>query len=587
MPCLPLLLPLLLLALSALALPSPPRPPLLKERVLPPRTWHPLSRAPPAHTLRLRLALAQPRMQDLHSQLLERSDPAHPHYGRWMSKAEVEALAAPAPESVDAVEEWLAAAGVDLRGAERSPAGDALTLTLPVALAEALLSTEYHLFAHRTTGEHIVRTTEYSLPRSVHAHIRSVQPTTLFSRPRALRSPLHALQPTAFHALDQAAGALSEASSCKSLVTPACLQSLYATAGYAASANATALGITGYLEQYANAEDLQEFYRGYAESAVGSSFQTVLINGGQNTQTASAAGTEANLDTQYAGALTYPVPNTFYSTGGSPPFTPDDAESSNTNEPYADWLAYVLALDELPAVVSTSYGDDEQTVPESYAQTVCDQFAQLGARGVSVIFASGDFGVGPSASECYSNDGANRAMFIPNFPASCPFVTTVGATTSSGPEVAAGFSGGGFSNYFPQPSYQASAVASFLSTLGSEYTGLYNASGRAYPDVSAQGENFLIYVGGYPGSVDGTSCSAPTFASIITLLNDALVRAGKPTLGFLNPFLYGAGLAGLTDITSGSNAGCGTKGFQAGEGWDPVTGLGTPVFTTLRALAGA
>lgn len=65
------------------------------------------------------------------------------------------------------------------------------------------------------------------------------------------------------------------------------------------------------------------------------------------------------------------------------------------------------------------------------------------------MFSSGDDGVG--GGECLSNDGTNTERFIPNFPASCPFVTTVGATTSVSPEVAASFSGGGFSNYFAQP----------------------------------------------------------------------------------------------------------------------------------------
>ena len=49
-------------------------------------------------------------------------------------------------------------------------------------------------------------------------------------------------------------------------------------------------------------------------------------------------------------------------------------------------------------------------------------FAQLGARGVSVIFSSGDGGVGTA---CLSNDGKNTTEFQPQFPAACPFVTSV------------------------------------------------------------------------------------------------------------------------------------------------------------------
>jgi tripeptidyl-peptidase-1 len=61
-----------------------------------------------------------------------------------------------------------------------------------------------------------------------------------------------------------------------------------------------------------------------------------------------------------------------------------------------------------------------------------------------------------------------------------------------------------------------------------------------------------------------------TVGGIISLLNDYRISRGKPPLGFLNPWLYGGGLAGLNDITSGSNPGCGTDGFSAIVGWDPV-----------------
>jgi tripeptidyl-peptidase I len=67
----------------------------------------------------------------------------------------------------------------------------------------------------------------------------------------------------------------------------------------------------------------------------------------------------------------------------------------------------------------------------------------------------------------------------------------------------------------------------------------------------------------------GTSAATPTFAGFVSLLNDARLRAGSGPLGFLNPLLYGKGIQGLTDITSGNNPGCGTQGFNATVGWDP------------------
>lgn len=113
-------------------------------------------------------------------------------------------------------------------------------------------------------------------------------------------------------------------------------------------------------------------------------------------------------------ALSYPIPNVFYETGGQPPFNPDDGTPSNNNEPYLDWLNYLAGKSSVPQTMSSSYGDNEQTVPRDYADTVCTQFMKLGARGVSVLASSGDGGVsGGQPSDCVSNDGSGRTMFIP------------------------------------------------------------------------------------------------------------------------------------------------------------------------------
>ena len=149
-------------------------------------------------------------------------------------------------------------------------------------------------------------------------------------------------------------------------------------------------------------------------------------------------------------------------------------------------------------------------------------------------------------------------------------MTSVGATVNIGPEVAANFSGGGFSNYFTRQSYQSEAISTYLSILGKTYQGLYNATGRAYPDISAQGVNFATILNGEDTLVSGTSASTPTVASIVALLNDKLLAAGKPVLGFLNPLLYSKGTSALTDIISGNAEGCNTDGFSAVKGWDPV-----------------
>lgn len=63
----------------------------------------------------------------------------------------------------------------------------------------------------------------------------------------------------------------------------------------------------------------------------------------------------------------------------------------------------------------------------------------------------------------------------------------------------------------------------------------------------------------------------------LRLVNDALLAAGKKPLGFLNPWLYSGAYKTFTDVTIGSSFGCNSSGFPATEGWDAVTGFGTPV----------
>lgn len=138
------------------------------------------------------------------------------------------------------------------------------------------------------------------------------------------------------------------------------------------------------------------------------------------------------------------------------------------------------------------------------------------------------------------------------------------------------FSGGGFSNVFDLPDYQKEAVTSYLADFPPPYSAdQFNNSGtsRAFPDVSANGANYVVAIDGVFGLVYGTSASSPVFGSIIALINEQLVAAGKSPVGFINPVLY-ANPEVLTDVTNGTNPGCGTDGFSATPGWDPLTGLG-------------
>jgi len=569
----------------------------VKESVSAPRGWMQGPRAPADHTIELKIALPQPNFSVLETHLYEISDPSHHRYGQHLSKEAVEELVAPHPTSIQLVNEWLLSHGFGDGDFSRSPAKDWVSVRVSATLAEEMLDTTFHVWTHEESGDAVVRTLSYSLPESLHDHVDLIQPTTMFARMKKQKTTFRwSEQQTTSRVVSgsstiQLPNGVTVDASCNQTVTISCLKELYNAVGFSASAkNGNQIGITGYLGEFANNEDLQSFYADQRPDALNSSFKFVSVNGGQDPQNLSQAGPEADLDVQFAFGLTFPTPSTFWSTAGMPPFIPDIGTPTDTNEPYTTWLDFVLAQPVIPQTISTSYGDDEQTVPVNFATRVCNGFAQLGARGVSLMFSSGDGGVGdgdpdPATQQCFTNDGRNTTKFLAGFPASCPFVTAVGGTIHV-PEVAVSFSGGGFSNTFSRPSYQDVVVEDFLKNKlpKGRYAGLFNPNGRAFPDVSTQADNFRIFFQGTPALIGGTSASSPTFAGFVGLLNSARLSAGKPPLGFLNPLLYATGEAGFNDITIGNNPGCGTPGFNATEGWDPVTGFGTPNFGKLKEI---
>jgi len=583
--------------------PSGQEPIVLFERHPAPATFQKLHQAPGNdHTITLQIALRNVRFEDSIDDLLERmSDPAHPEFRSHLDDEELADLSRPNDESIEAVVDWLRSHGFANSQMKWTVHKDWISLEkVPLKKVETMLDTTYSVYQHHD-GEHIIRTEKYSLPRNLHRHVELIQPTTMFGRLQKQRSAVRVIEelPSSKHKVLIDPNIPNTCTDPYS-VTNDCLRQLYKTEGYQVQASQTnMIGITGYLEEVGNLKDAQMFLKTQRPDQVGGKFELVKVHGGKDRQKLDQdqidrqLGVEANLDTQTALGFTLPTRNIFWSTGGSPPFTPDISTPYNTNEPYLDWLNFILGQpkDQIPKVISTSYGDDEQTVPASYARRVCKGFAALGALGVSVIFSSGDFGVGKTGF-CYANDAQQNPTFLPTFPATCPYVTSVGATENFFPEVAVsedgpgGFSsGGGFSNYFATPDWQQDQVNRYLNYMGSEtYSGLYNRSGRGFPDVSAQGAKYVIAWQQSFLTVGGTSAAAPTFASIIALLNDYRISLGGSSLGFLNPWLYKTGYSALNDVISGSSSGCNTTGFAAIRGWDPVTGLGTPNFRKLQTL---
>lgn len=435
--------------------------------------------------------------------LIEIATPGHHLYGKHMTRDQVNSYLLPPPQASTALANWLQNSGISYEQIRND--GHWITFTATVAQAEAILDTQY--FYWTNGGRMQMRTLSYSVPDDLRPYISMIQPTTRFGQARPQFTSVLGQGQVLFPNSSSA----YNTSDCNSFVTPACLRSLYQLGNFSADPHdGNLIGISGFLEEYAQYADWTQFAATFdpVSSSSGRNFSVELINGGLNLQHDSMHDArEANLDIQYALSLSLGTPVTYYSTAGRGQLVPDPDQTyrfnQTTNEPYLEELHYLLSLsdDQLPTVLSTSYGETEQSVPRSYAQNVCFLYAQLGARGVSIIFGSGDSGVGGS---CQSNDGTNRTQFLPVFPASCPFVTSVGGTTGVNPERGVNFSSGGFSNIWSRPSWQEEAVGCYLNKLGDKFDGLYNREGRSFPDVAAQAENFIIVDEGEVTAIGGT-----------------------------------------------------------------------------------
>lgn len=451
-----------------------------------PSGWQRGSKPLPLTLLTFRLAINLPNTTDFEQSVIDISTPGHKYYGQHMKREEIQKVLRPENIVSSRILAWLHSENVSPR--EIKVNSNWVTFKTPVSQAERMLKTEYFHYHHHATHSTVLRTLGYSVPSDIHPHIQLIQPTTRFGN----------LNPLSTLPIDHPIIATPEEleAECGTVIRPDCLRELYGLHGFAATPSPwNRLGISGFLDQYARHNDFYHFRNRFLTGEMENDFTVVTVHGGINDENSPQMTTEASLDIQYAVTMARGTLVTFYSTGGRAPLVPDadqpDATNSG-NEPFLEQLHYLIDLpgDQLPAVLSTSYGESEQSVPPSYARAVCSLFAQLGARGVSVIFSSGDSGVG---SSCQSNDGSKKTKFIPGFPASCPFVTSVGGTYGINPERAADFSGGGFSDVFPRPAYQDQAAQGFFDQLSEDqWKGLYNPRGRGIPDVAAQAKNFLI-----------------------------------------------------------------------------------------------
>ncbi|OCH91087.1 subtilisin-like protein [Obba rivulosa] len=593
--------------------------------------WTPVRRAEHGVLLPLRIGLKQENLHSLEEYLLDVSHPNSPNYGKHWASTKVAETFRPSSVALGIVRAWLVDSGLESSRIELSSTGGWLHATVSVSEAESLLATEYYVYqSSEEDVEYLACKGAYHLPEHVSKHVDIVTPTLHFDAKMKRRTSPEFVgrggQPgtsSRSHG-PKVVGPIEDVSvsteleDCNNQITLPCLRALYKFEYAPIASDKNSLGIAEYTPQAYIPSDLDQFFQNYSKSLVGERPVMVSIDGGtiNNNETDKAFFEESNLDLQYSmGLVGKGQPVTLYQVGdliinGTFNNFLDALDGSYCTFEGGDNRAFDSTYPDpapggfkgptqcggapLPYIISTSYVHDETDLTPAYMQRQCAEYAKLGLMGVTVLYASGDGGVAGNDGRCLTDDGQaaeGAPRFMPGFPAECPYVTGVGATQVNpgakvtDPESACEqgiFSGGGWSNVFAMPDYQKEAVQTYLEKYPPPYPAdIWNSTGqsRAFPDIAVNGANYLIVVQGKVFRVSGTSASSPVLAAILSAVNDARLAVGKSPIGFINPTIYSAAFEGvLNDITNGSNPGCGTNGFAAQPGWDPVTGLGTPNF---------
>eukprot|EP01084_Bolivina_argentea_P045263 83327_1 len=512
--------------------------------------WKKGNRSNPDNSIDLVFALKQQNVPKLIEILLDVSTPSSINYGQHLSMAEIFELTKPTNSTTAIIKNWL----VEMGGYNNNeiklatPNGDFLRITTTIKRAENLLNCDYYDYVNDLYPNIMIQRVDYNMdyhvPSIIASNLDFISPTKRFPSPLTV----NITHPSNLQRAD---------------VTPPFLRSLYNVGDTVGKSANNIQAVASFLDQYYDIKDVIQFWAEFKLSP------SNLTNIGPQKP---GHGIEAELDVQYLTALGEGISTQIW-------YTPGRAPDNIENEPFLTWLLDVENYSNPPNLFSVSYSEDEKSVGYDYASRINTEFAKLGVNGTSFLFASGDQGAG-------GNCTASNNRECPYFPSASPYVTAVGGTMKSDPEVVWGYSGGGFSDFWPIQSWQQNAVKQFLNNAGNDLPpdNKFNDTGRGYPDISAQSFEFEVMINGQIESISGTSCATPTVAGIFALLNDLREQNSMPPLGFLNPLIYQIAAEDPTafnDITRGSSTGCNGIGYPAEEGWDAVTGYGTPNYIKL------
>merc|ERR1719201_1619008 len=447
----------------------------------------------------------------------ESSTPGHKSFLEHASWEEMGSMIRPSEEALGTVIGMLASKGATSISVANH--GDYIKASVPMKDLEILTEGQFQTFEHKASGRRIARLAGgVKLPAVAAKYIDTF-------------TGLHGFP------LDAAPAVQANTTAGGQYVTPSVIFQAYGidAKSVTKSGKTNIQSIGQFQGQYVSTKDLSQFCSKYDTQADCSIAKFV----GKNT--ASNPGVESMLDTEYITGVAEGIPTWVYS-----------YPSMDFCSDLLTWAGDVAGESPHPNVVSLSYGSQKIDFCDSTTRTrLSEDVQKLGAMGVTVVIASGDDGSGG-----ISRQGSNYGKLSPSFPASMPYALAVGSTFFdsglSGEEMATTQfgSGGGFSYDYDMPSYQSSAVNTYLAKNPKTGTSSYAQKGRASPDVALLGEKFAVVDGGRTLAVGGTSASTPSWGAIISLLNEECLSAsgGEKTLGFVNPLFYQNADA-FTDIT--------------------------------------
>lgn len=203
---------------------------------------------------------------------MEVSSPSHPRYGQHLKRDELKDLIKPRADSTASVLTWLHQSGIEARDIQND--GEWINFLAPVKRAERMMGTTFKTYQSqaRPTLKR-TRSLGYSVPLEVRSHIDMIQPTTRFGEIRPEFSQVLTQETTPF-------SALAVNTTCNTRITPDCLADLYNFKDYNVSDKANVkIGVSGFLEQYARFNDLDNFIQRFSPNLAGKTFEVQSING--------------------------------------------------------------------------------------------------------------------------------------------------------------------------------------------------------------------------------------------------------------------------------------------------------------------